>query len=398
MSEDLEEAATVLVVDDNPLITNVVRSLLLAERYNVLIANNGEEGLALLNAHDVDVIVCDVMMPRMDGYDFQRRVRGRPELAHIPFIFLSALGDNLEVNRGRESGADDYLVKPFDPRTILSIIKGKVIRSRALKAQVTHKYESYRRKVVNTLSHEFRTPLVAINTGAELLIDHGKKIAPEKAQQLLEAVRRGGQRLERLVNDFMLLQQIDAGTGAKLFEQRARPTKVRAFAERFLEFASDDIARDKFSVQLEHECPEDVEVRLYEPYAIDILNRVLQNALKFSGDSKEILVRTAQRGEEALFEFLDRGIGIDLTRLKEALALFGQIDRERMEQQGSGVGLTIAARFAQIHGGGLEFQPRPGGGSIVRLVLPVYRAPELAITEIKDGDGTAAATERVKEL
>jgi len=311
-------------------------------------------------------------MPEMDGYAFHKLVRSEAQFAHIPFVFLTALSSHDELNMGRESGVDDYMVKPFDPRDLLAMVRGKIARSRSLKRLSEERYEAYRRRVIHTLSHEFRTPLVAINTGAELLIEQEGHLDSGKAIGLIEAIRRGGARLESLVTDFMLLQQIEAGIAENMFRDRCAPHGLEEIASLFLENRREWLEKCGFQAGL-HTIDADTRVRVYEPQIHDILWRLLSNAVKFSREQRSVELHVYPRADEAVAEVRDRGVGLDADRAREAVDAFCQIDRERMEQQGGGLGLAIASRYARINGGKLEFQAREGGGSIVSLVLPALR-------------------------
>lgn len=369
-----EDQPSVLVVDDNPLIVNVLKSLLSSQNYQVITSVNGEEAQRQLEANSVDVIICDVMMPTMDGYELHHKVRQNPDHAHIPFVFLTALGDQIDVSKAKEIGADDYLVKPFDPQNLLAVVKGKVVRSRALKTLSEERYDAYRKRVVHTLSHEFRTPLVAINTGTELLLDQHGAMDTNKVRGLIEAIHRGGQRLERLVSDFMLLQQVEAGIAQKMFDQRAVARNLVESVTQVCDSMREPLEKDGylFSVTL----PQDaVLVLIYEAQIHDILKRLIDNARKFSGERKEIEVALVPEDFEVRVEVRDRGLGMDVARVNEAINAFGQLDRERLEQQGGGLGLAIASRYAKINGGKLNFELRPDRGSIIGLVLPVYKVP-----------------------
>jgi two-component system sensor histidine kinase/response regulator len=361
--------AAVLVVDDNPLIVNVLKSLLASQHYKVYVSNNGEEALDVLNKKEIDVVICDVMMPQMDGYQLHQTMRQKAEHAHIPFVFLTALSDNSEVSKGMETGADDYMVKPFDPRELLSLIKGKVQRSRHIKHSSQEKYDTFRKKIIHTLSHEFRTPLVAINTGTELLIEQKQTIDDKKIQNLLEAIRRGGLRLERLVSDFMLLQQIEAGMAQKLYNNRASNVLLAEVLDEVLEEQAELLSQDKFTVNVSNH-DENLEVHIYMPHVKDILCRFISNSVKFKLKEFVIDINIYPQESEVVIEVKDRGLGIDVNKVKEAIDIFGQIDREKLEQQGSGLGLAIANRYAAINNGRIEFERRDGGGSIVSLILP----------------------------
>ena len=363
------DQSVVLIVDDNPLIANVVSSLLSAQHYTVHVSENGHEAAEFLEKSSVDLIICDVMMPKMDGYEFQKFVRGRGELSHIPFLFLTALDDSEEIMQGLASGADSYLTKPFNPRELIALVRGKLERARAQRAQVSAEYDGFRKQVIHTLSHELRTPLVAINTGAELLIEQHDNLDKKSLTRLLEAIHRGGARLERLVTDFMLLQQIEAGVAQRTFEARAGVHTLATIVQQTLQLEQSTLERDGFVLSFDDQSKA-ARVFVYDVNIIDIVQRLLSNAVKFSRDVKSIEIVVSSNSESACFEVRDRGLGVDPAKLDEALALFGQLDRGRLEQQGSGLGLAIASRYAKINGATLELKNRDGGGTVARFVAP----------------------------
>jgi len=363
---------SVLVVDDNPLIVNVVKSLLESVDYEVHASSNGKEAFDYLSKQSVDLIICDVMMPQMDGYTLHNLLRDNIDHAHVPFIFLTALGEETEVNRGRETGAGDYMIKPFDPKHLLSVVKGKIARSRNLKDLSEKREDSYRKKVIQTLSHEFRTPLVAINTGTEVLLQQNK-VDTTNVKKLLEAVHRGGKRLETLVNDFMLLQQAEGGVAAKSFGSHARKHNISDILTCFMDSIVEDLDLEGATVELVDNSG-GLKCFVYEPQIDDILKKLVENAAKFSRGSAEprvVEIESYRQDQFIRVDIKDRGIGIDIERLNEALTAFGQVDRDKLEQQGSGLGLAIAGRYAEINDGRLEFQRREGGGTIVSLLLPI---------------------------
>ncbi|MCB0353775.1 MAG: response regulator [Bdellovibrionales bacterium] len=369
MPVESNPSASILVVDDNPLITNVLTSLLQSQNYEVTCCKNGEEALTALGDSPVDVIICDVMMPVLDGYGLHEKVRAVPELSHIPFVFLTALSDEKEVLRGREAGADDYVVKPFEPRQLLSLVKGKIVRSRQLQNHSQEQNEQFRKRIIHTLSHEFRTPLVAINTGTELLIEQKSALGEDKTKSLLEAIQRGGLRLERLVNDFMLMQQIEAGVADRLFESRADKKSVSELARSFVESVESSYKEEGFTFTLADR-GDAAEAKIYSPQIQDILKRFVENAVKFSGQKKRIEIEVSASPSEVMIEVRDSGIGMNTRKVWEAIEAFNQLGREKLEQQGGGLGLALADRYARINGGRIELQNRKPKGAIARLILP----------------------------
>jgi two-component system sensor histidine kinase/response regulator len=363
------QCPSVLVVDDNPLIVDVVMGLLRSQNYCVFSSTNGREAWELIQSKCVDVVICDVMMPKMGGYELYETMRANPQYMHIPFVFLTALDDPKEIDRGKEVGADDYLCKPFEPEELLAVVKGKLQRSKALRELGDRRFDEYRRKIIHTLSHEFRTPLVAVNSGVELLLEHQDALGTDKARHLLDAVKRGGARLEKLVGDFMILQQIEAGLATKLFEARATEHSMGEVVESLVR-SKQETYKAQGSVLLFVDHSHGARVRIVETQIVDCLDRLVSNAIKFSSQNPCVELELECSQESLRLAVKDRGIGLDLGKIKEALDVFGQINRDKLEQQGGGLGLAIASQYAAINQGRLEFESRKGGGTIVTLVLP----------------------------
>ncbi len=371
-------AARVLLVDDNEELLNVVGEILSRSSFETLMAASAIEAFQLLATSAPDIIVCDVMMPEKDGYEFFREVRQNPDWADIPFIFLTSLAGREEVQQGKGSGSDDYLTKPFDPDELVAVVRGKLSLSEYRKRNAQSSFESYRKRIIHTLSHEFRTPLVSINTGTELLLDRGHPLTDEMTKRLLESIQRGGYRLERLVNDFMLLQQIDLGHAASSCERFRRRQAllllVQSAVESFQESFPGKSRPENISICASPEA-EDVWVDVYDVQVAHIVQNLLSNAFKFGGEKSPIEVHLSVVGEEVLLAIRDHGPGLENHLLKDACKLFQQINRETHEQQGAGLGLTISNYFAQINNGSVSFvAPQDGKGLVAELRLPVVEA------------------------
>lgn len=358
----MDEQYKILVVDDNPLVSGVVSTLLRQANYQVLVANNGKEALDVLEDKVVDLILCDVMMPQMDGYELYDTLRGHPANSHTPFVFLTALDQKFERAKGSELGIDDYLVKPFEPEELLAVVRGKLKRAGASKEQ----YNSYRKQVLHTLSHELRTPLVAINTGAELLIDQSKKEdEATKTVQLLEAIRRSGARLEKLVSDFIQLQQIEAGITERIFNDRKSQVQISSLVNMLVKRWSAELKDKGFTIALRGSA-EDSHVEAFEPHLVEALGRIIENSVKFSDNTKEIMIEIGPKS----ITIHDRGCGFEPSKVKKLLSEFQQHGRDKREQQGAGLGLVIASKLLSIAGAALDFEQREGGGSSVRVSWP----------------------------
>lgn len=365
-----ERAPSVLVVDNDPLIVALLTGLLSSKKYSVLKAYSGKEALKIAQANHVDLIICDVAMSHMNGYEVRSRVRKEAAGAEIPFVFMKS-SDGVDDPLGiSERGVVDFVSKPLDPQELLAAVT-KIIEPTASSHTLTRRdFDEYRQRVLRTLSHEFRTPLNAINVGMELLTEHQQSLDSERISSVLEAVRRGGQRLERLVKDFLTLQQMEAGITHEVFSSHASVLSTSEVIEHFMTHKIPAHLTKEVTFSL-RDRSKGARVRVVESHILDCLDRLVSNAIKFSEALKEVEIEVDVEGREARFSVKDRGCGLPPEHIEAACELFTQIDRDAREQQGGGMGLAIARRYATAHQGRLEFGAREGGGAIVTLVLPL---------------------------
>ncbi len=356
----------VLIVDDNPLILETLKSILTARDFEVYSATDGTEAMSCLQNCEADVVISDVMMPNCDGYQLFENVRAEERFAHLPFIFLTALDDMKEITRGTLTGCDSYLTKPFDPYLLLSTVEGKVARSKALRQVMQDNQDAYRKRVVQTLSHEFRTPLVAINTGSEILKDQGNKLEPQKISSLIDAIYRGGQRLERLVQDFMTLQHIEAGMASKLAQSKRQEISVRRVLRDFHEAYKSEFENEGRRLEF-HETGCDGIVLAFEAQLQDMLQRLVQNGFKFSPAGETVEIWCEADDQSISIVVADRGQGLSAKQAQGAIDAFRQLNRDKIEQQGAGLGLFIADSMARFNGATLNFSERQGGGTLAAI-------------------------------
>ncbi len=369
-----ERSETVLVVDDNEEITRSLSDILSIAGFDTLAVNSGQQALELLQKKVPDIILCDVMMPGIDGYRLNTELRKHSEWCNIPFIFLTALASKSDLELGRSFGCDEYLTKPFDPDALIALLRGKLALSKDRAKKREERLDRYRRRIIHTLSHEFRTPLVAINTGTELLLEQFGEIEAAQVKRLLESVHRGGIRLQRLVDDFMTLQQIDSGVASTTARELSRQISLLRIADVAVECFQEVSRQERMHIIIEH----DASVKTYAPiinvydiHVISAVQRVLSNACKFAGQNHEITLSISSDVEFASLKIRDNGPGMSQKMAQEAVETFVQIDRDRLEQQGCGLGLTISSYFVALNGGELVFnQPKDGPGLEVEIRFP----------------------------
>src|SRR5512141_2459123 len=172
--------ARILVVEDNPVMAEGIRDVLELAGHTAFVAADGVEGLAAIPKVGPDLIISDVMMPHMDGFEFYQTVRANPAWVFIPFIFLTARGQEEDIYLGKRMGADDYLVKPYDRDNLVATVESKLARARAVSQAAATEMEAVKRSITRILGHELRTPLTWIQGYVELLLGSASSMTPEE--------------------------------------------------------------------------------------------------------------------------------------------------------------------------------------------------------------------------
>lgn len=368
---------TILVIEDDPILLEGVHDILDLAGYHVLAANNGLEALQVFEGQErPDLILSDIMMPRMNGYSFYEAVRAHPEWVAIPFIFLTARGEKADVRLGKQLGVDDYIVKPFEAEDLLVAIAAKLRRTAELRAVQEQEIVSLKRSILTMLNHEFRTPLTYIMAYAEMLSEDSVNADYSEASQFrefLQGIRKGSDRLQRLVEDFIFLVELETGEARKTYEARRRIVADlrKLIAGVVADYAEAAAARN---LNLVTDIPEHLPPILADTeYLRNALGRLLDNACKFSWRGT-IEVRARDHEEPGrrtvCIAVSDQGIGITADDLPHIFSPFYQGDRAKTEQQGSGSGLAITKGIVELHGGHIEVESQPGVGSTFTIVLP----------------------------
>lgn len=369
MAQALNLQTTVLVVDDEQTILENLVDLLEVSGYRVLCATNGAEALELMASQAPDAIISDIMMHEMNGYDFYWAVRGNPAWTLIPFIFLTARGQVSDIRYATGLGADHYIVKPFEPTDLLVALESRLKRMRDARRAAEAGVEQMKQRFLTLFSHELRTPLSTVYGYASMLREEHTHLSEDEIDEMLAGMHRGAVRLARLVEDLMLMVRIESGAAAFEVERlRARTDMVPLIFEVVRDFSVKAEARH---VRLQIQAPRELMGVFVPAYAKDALARLVDNAIKFSkpeGGTVE-LIASSHNGKIAI-AVQDHGIGVHPARFDQLFQQFEQIDRQTMEQQGMGLGLTIAQSLARLQGGEIAVQSQPDAGSTFTLLLP----------------------------
>jgi signal transduction histidine kinase len=354
----------IVLADDNADLREYARRQL-AEEYVVDAVPDGLAALEAARAHRPDIVISDVMMPRLDGFGLIRELRADPELRTVPVILLSARAGEEARVEGLGKGADDYLVKPFSSRELLVRVGALVHAREALREADSRKDE-----FLATLSHELRNPLAPLRNAIQVLRLSGEN----GSTRVHDIMERQVDHLTRLVDDLLELSRITRG----VLELRRERVELSGILRNAVETSEPLIAgarhRLELSVPGETFWLEGDPVRLAQ-----ILSNLLNNAAKYTPEGGTISLSAEREGDSVVISVRDNGTGIAKDSLSRIFAMFERVvHTDARGQGGLGIGLTLSRRLAEMHGGTIVARSEgEGRGSefIVRLPLAAG-APE----------------------
>jgi two-component system, sensor histidine kinase and response regulator len=356
----------ILVIDDDAAVQSLTVKALQSRGYQALIAADGEEGLEVARRYLPDLIVCDVQMPNLDGYETLAALQRDPVTSTIPFIFLTALRDQQDMRYGMGLGADDYLTKPFTVQELVNAVTTRLAKKAAVQRLSERKLEELRGNIGLALPHELLTPLNGILGLATLLQDEQAVARMEEVRDFARSIQSSALRLHRLIFNFIIYSELEliGSQSDRVAELRQGPaTAVRSIIEA--------TARDKAEASIRSD---DLVLEVEEGLVViaperlrKVIEELVENAFKFSHAGTPIEVRSALR-DDGRYEIMirDRGRGMSSEQVSSVGAHM-QFERRFYEQQGTGLGLIIARRMAELHGGDLMIESVLDEGTTVRL-------------------------------
>lgn len=366
------DRATVLVVDDNPNLRGYVANLL-SPAYRVLTAADGVAALDVIRADRPEVVLSDVMMPRLDGFGLVREVRADPSVRNLPIILLSARAGEESAVEGLDAGSDDYLVKPFSARELIARVRTHAALARARRAwaaeleRTNQMIEAANKELEAfsySVSHDLRAPLRHVIGFARMLESHAKDALDDRGRTYLTTITASGERMGRLIDDLLAfsrlgrreietrridLTRLVEEVRAQVLEQEAHPTRVVHWTV--------------------HELGE---VMADRSLLAQVFMNLFSNALKYSAGRKQteiaIGVHSRTNGHVVLF-VRDNGVGFDPAYKKRLFGVFQRLHSDE-EFPGTGIGLANVKRIVERHGGRVWAEGELDRGATFYVSLP----------------------------
>jgi signal transduction histidine kinase len=358
----------ILIIDDDDAL--LIPTILEQAGYTVLTALSGTEGLRLAHEQRPDLIICDIMMPPPDGFEVREQLNQNPAVKSIPFIFVTALTRQSDRLQGIESGADDYITKPFNRHELLARVKAVLRRSELSRQQgiveAQTQMEMLRHEVTKNFTHELRTPLSKIMMSLELMLRDKFGDDDQERQNFLGDALDSAQDLQILINDLLFLSLLDQDH-VDTFRQRIR------LKYNFHEPIAQCLQRweDK-NLEVRVKVEPDVEIYAPRKRFEQAVKHLMDNACKFSPEGGRIAVHLAPNGKGGgVLTIADRGPGIPHDLREKVFERYYQISQgEGRLYGGLGVGLTIARAIVRALGGDVIIADSDFGCRVQMIIAP----------------------------
>jgi signal transduction histidine kinase len=368
-----DDKPNVLLVDDVEANLVTLDALLCDMNCHLVRAHSGNEALRELLKRDFAVMLLDVQMPGMDGYEVAKYARENRVTQHVPIIFLTAMHENEEsLLRGYGSGAVDFLRKPITAHVLRAKVR-VFIELYLGKQRLTQEIAAHKQTLValeqanlalrhftNAASHDLRAPLRAMRGFLEALSDEASDGLDGKAKDYLTRSQKAGQRMDSLLNALLIYAGLQRPVSYTDVDCDLLLEQVRTDLTQRIDAAHAILVADKLPTVVG-----DAD-RLYQ-----LLLNLVGNALKFRRLAQGHCVKVSvdRRPAEAIFRVEDNGVGIDANDQKMIFEAFQRV-YAASEYEGSGLGLTICRQIVEQHGGRLWVESTPGSGSSFYFALP----------------------------
>jgi signal transduction histidine kinase len=386
MSRDSIKKETVLIVDDNPTNLDMLINLLDQAGFEVYAAEDGESAIEQVQYTQPDIILLDIMMPGIDGYETCRLLKANSKTQDIPIIFITALSDIGDKVKGFEVGAVDYVTKPFQHSEVLARLTTQLTLRRLQKSlqvqNIQLQQEIVQRQLAEqaleqqalelktrneelnafarTVAHDLQAPVALITGYADLLQQHWLTMSPTDVQEFLQTITHAGLKLSNIISSLLLLARVRKG------QVEINPLNMTRIVAEMQQRLPHLIKNYEAHLSVPAAWPVGLG---YGPWVEEVWMNYVTNAIKYGGRPPQVeLGATPQEDGWIRFWVRDNGPGLSPEEQTRLFTEFTQLDRSRTD--GNGLGLSIVKCIVEKLGGQVGVESRVGQGSTFYFTLP----------------------------
>ncbi|MBT9548794.1 MAG: hybrid sensor histidine kinase/response regulator [Candidatus Sericytochromatia bacterium] len=371
----------ILIVDDNPNNLRLLITLLSEQGYETRPANNGARALNTVQKQKPDLILLDINMPEMDGYEVCRQLKAMPETADIPVLFISANDELHDKVKGFDVGGVDYISKPFEPQELFARVRTHLQLKQAqdqLKA-LNHQLQASNRffqhlgqvkdEFLGMVSHDLKNPLSSILLFSRYM--ESRTLSEDKAREMGRLITKAGKRMFRLIEDLLDLNKLEQG---ELTPELQRFDLLPLVQDVCAEYQEKAQAKGQ---SLNSTWETESAWIVADPLRVrQVLENLLSNALKFSPPQSEIAIRLQQEGQRVCLQVRDQGPGLSEADQAQLFEKFMRLSAKPTGgEHSSGLGLSISKKLVEAMSGTIGCTSQLGQGACFFVTFPL--SPQL---------------------
>jgi len=359
--------ARVLIIEDEVGLRNNIEELLLEDGYEVQAAANGEVGIQCALEWLPDLILCDIMMPGMDGYTVVRKLQTEPSVQAIPVVFVTAKGTRDDVRSGLDLGVNDYLIKPFTADSLLHVVRTRIHQRKVIADQVSSRSKQFEMDLARFFPPK-PLRLLRLTAGlANVISDCVETLAPEDLRRMTTEIANATWGIRRLIENIAIFVDLNTGHKNGRPQDTLEPYSLCGFVTPILkEVAANHGRQPDMYIDID-----DLEVRFPPEWIRKILVEITDNALSYSRQGAPVSVRGKRTGSTYSIHVSDKGVGMSDVNLNRIWSDPLQTTVSLKESLDHGLGLRVARALAMDLGTDLVIEENQERGTVVSFELPI---------------------------
>lgn len=356
---------TILIVDDVPRNIQVVASILQPEGYKIKFAKNAETALASLEKDSIDLILLDIMMPEVNGFELCSMIKNIPKISGIPVIFLTARSEPESISRGFEVGGVDYVIKPFNSLELLARVRTHINLKRI--ENELRMVNAIKAKFFAIIAHDLKNPFSSLISLSELMLNHYKKYSPEKIEEFIQMLYKSSKRLYALLEN--LLDWSKSQTGG--FVVQSENHSLKKLTIETIDIIN--ISAKQKNIIIDNQISEDINVLVDKNCIKTVIRNLLSNAVKYSNEGDIVYIRSTLQEDFVQVDVVDMGVGVLEENLSKLFLVSSNIESTigTKDETGTGLGLIVCKEFIDMHGGQIFVKGNTPKGSIFSFTIPL---------------------------
>jgi signal transduction histidine kinase len=362
---EIAKKPLILIVDDTPKNVQVLSSILHEKGYNICVSTSGIQALELISTESPDLILLDIQMPVMDGFEISKVLKANPKTKDIPIIFLTAVIEPEKILKGFELGAVDYITKPFNipelAARVATHVEIKKSREQLIELNAT------KDKFFSIISHDLRNPFSAILSSSELLLKYIDNNEPQKIQKFATNIHSSVSLVNKLLANLIDWASIQTGKLIPKIEKH----NLKIIADE-LWLLNNEIAQSK-NITLQNNVISDIYINCDIDMTKTVLRNLLSNAIKFTNNNGNISIGYVEYESEVEVHISDNGVGIEPGNIPYLFLIEKNISTPGTNnERGTGLGLLLCKELIEKQGGKIWVESEVGQGSTFKFTLSAF--------------------------